>query len=299
MSDERATVRPVTLSRLVELTHACEDNPRETDELATALDVSHRRARETILEAARINLLEEDDSGDDPTYTTTAIGSEFLNAIQAEYWMQASEILATHSPHYGAFIDVVEDTEHADLDTLLEHLEEESEFTPYSFNQTGIEVVGDWGERLGRVQRNAFTGSYYPAEQTSIPSNFHFVLLNVYDDLEQTAGVDLRQRYLSIPRLRETTCERLSCTRAAFDDALLDLCQQNVGKLELSGAPMDTAAKDATLGIKQIALADDDGLVTTSQSSQQVMAGVEQFGKQYYYLAVHDRDITYTQEAST
>jgi hypothetical protein len=29
------------------------------------------------------------------------------------------------------------------------------------------------------------------------------------------------------------------------------------------------------------------------------MAGVEQFDKRYYYLAVHDRDITYDPEAST
>lgn len=296
MSDKRATIRPVTLSRLVELTHACQDSKEGSEELATTLDVSHRRARETILEAVRINLLEEDNSRDDPAYTTTYIGGSFLSAIQSEDWSQASQILETHSPHYSTFIEAVESIEHADYATLLEHLEEEHEFTPYSFNQTGIEVVGDWGERLGRVQRNAFTGSYYPAQQTHVPGNFHFVLLSVYDTLEQTAGVDLRQRYLSIPRLRETTCERLGCTRPAFDDALLALCKQNVGKLELSGAPMDTAAKDATLGIKRISLADDEGLVTTSQSSQQVMAGVEQFDKQYYYLAVHDRDITYTQQ---
>jgi len=73
------------------------------------------------------------------------------------------------------------------------------------------------------------------------------------------------------------TCERLGCTRDDFDAALLELCRQNVGKLELSGAPMDTAAKDSALGIKRIALSEEDGLVSTSQSTQQVMAGVEQF----------------------
>jgi len=299
VSDERATVRPVTLSRLVELTHACKDESMTTESLEDTLDVSHRRARETILEAVRINLLSEEETGDEPVYATTDIGVSFLNEIRAENWRKASQILGTRSPHYRAFIDAVDNLEHADLDTLLEKLETEQEFTPYSFNQTGVEVVGDWAERLGRVQRNAFTGSYYPASKTPIPSNFHFVLLNVYDGLEETAGVDLRQRYLSIPRLRETTCERLGCTRESFNEALLTLCQQNVGKLELSGAPMDTGAKDAALGIKQIALADDDGLVSTSQSSQQVMAGVEQFGKQYYYLAVHDREITFTIEDSS
>lgn len=59
---------------------------------------------------------------------------------------------------------------------------------------------------------------------------------------------------------------------------------------------MDTGAKDAALGIKQIELS-EDGLVSTSQSTQQVMVGVEQYGKKYY-LAVHDRDIEYTQEDS-
>lgn len=270
-----------------------------TEDLEGTLDVSHRRAREIVLEAVRIDLLSEEDTGEEPVYTTTDIGFALLNAIQAENWRRVSKILATRSPHYGAFVEAVDELKHADLETLLEQLETEHEFTPYSFNQTSVEVVGDWGERLGRIQRNAFTGSYYPAEQTPIPNNFHFILLDVYDDLEQTAGVDLRQRYLSIPRLRETTCERLGCTREAFNEALLALCQQNVGKLELSGAPMDTGAKDAALGIKQIELADDNGLVSTSQSSQQVMAGVEQFEKQYYYLAVHDRNITFTPENSS
>jgi hypothetical protein len=122
------------------------------------------------------------------------------------------------------------------------------------------------------------------------------VLLSVYEDLEETAGVNLSQRYLSIPELREETCERLGCTRTAFDEALVNLVGQNVGKLELSGAPMDTGAKEAQLGIKQIALADDDGLVSTDQSTDQVMRGVEQYGKQYYYLAVHDEELTFTQE---
>jgi hypothetical protein len=296
MSDERATVRPVTLSRLAELTHACEDKWQSTTDLETKLDVTHRRARETILEAKRISLLEEDGDKENAAYTTTAVGASFLGAIRDENWEQVSRILATRSPHYSAFIEAVEEAENADLETLLEQLEASQEFTPYSFNQTSIEVVGDWAERLGRVQRNAFTGSYYPAERDEVPPNFHFLLLSVYDDLEQTAGVDLRQRYLSIPRLRERTCERLGCTRDDFNSALLALCRQNVGKLELSGAPMDTAAKDSALGIKQIELANDDGLVSTSQSSQRVMAGVEQFGKQYYYLAVHDRDITFDQE---
>ncbi len=299
MSDERATIRPVTLGRLVELTHLCDETKRTTTELETALDVTHRRARETVLEACRIELLTEHDDGDEPLYSTTEVGESFLNAIRAENWRGAESVLSTWSPHYGAFIDVIEEEERIDLDGILDRLQETQEFTPYSFNRTSVEVVGDWAERLGRVQRHAFSGRYYLVEGMDLPANFHFVLLETFDDLEQTAGVDLRERYLSIPQLREAICERLGCERDRFDRGLLALCRQNVGKLELSGAPMDTAAKDATLGIKRIELADDGDLVTTSQSTRQVMDGVNLYGKQYYYLAVHDRNITFDMEDLT
>lgn len=293
MTSERATVRPVTLARLTELTHLCEGARKTTGDVEEALSITHRRARETILEATRIALLREDGE-EKPTYSTTPVGERFLDAVRSEAWSEADDILAVRSPHYGAFLDALAELGPTDTDTLLEHLEAEHEFSPYSFNQTGIEVVGDWGERLGGVQRNAFTGDYYVVSRNSVPENFQYVLLELYDELEETAGVNLRQRYLSIPRLRERTCERLECTRTAFDRGLTTLCRENVGKLELSGAPLDTAAKDAVLGIKQIELAGGESLVSTSQSTQQVMAGLEQFDKQYYYLAVYDRDITFT-----
>lgn len=297
MSSERPTIRPVTLGRLVEVTYLCDDGGRETDGIEESLDITHRRARETLLEAVRIGLLGE--SGEEsPEYTTTSVGEQFLNAVREEHWETASSILATHSPHYRAFLDAVDEIGPAPMDELLDSLEADSEHTPYSYNQTGVEVVGSWGERLGRVNRNAFTGHVYLVDQDAVPPNFPSILLDTYDELEERAGVNLRQRYLSIPRLREELCERLQCPRAVFDDALLEVCSQNVGKLELSGAPMDTEAKESVLGIKRIDRADSDGLVSTSQSSRQVMAGVEQYGKEYYYLAVHDRDITDTRESA-
>ena len=299
---ERATVRPVTLARLVELTNACGDGPQTTEQLETALDVSHRRARETILEATRIGLLSEDNNDDDEApseYETTQIGREFLDSVRAEAWPQASDILATHSPHYGALLETVGDIGPADPEIVLDRLVVEYEHSGYDFNQTGIDVVGDWGERLGAIQRNAFTGSYYRATESVVPSNFPYVLLSVFDELEETAGVNLTQRYLAIPELREYTCERIECTREAFDHGLDSLARQNVGKLELSGAPVDTGAKEARLGIKQIELADSASLVSTNQSTEQVMRGIEQNGKQYYYLAVHDKDLTFSKETQT
>ena len=298
MSEERPTVRPVALARLVELSHTCASGAKTTEEVEITLDVTHRRARETILEAARIDLIEILEK-EDTEYITTDVGEAFLEAIQDERWSIVSDILETRSPHYKMFLDTLEEANPILLDEILEELEVASEFYLYSFNQTSVEVVGDWAERLGRIHRNAFSGAYYPVTQSTVPSNFPFILLTAFDDLESSAGVNLQQRYLSIPELRETVCERIGCTREAFDDGLVQLVGQNVGKLELSGAPVDTGAKEARFGIKEMDLADDDGLVTTSQSTDRVMSGVEQFDKHYYYLAVHDRNITYTPETQS
>jgi hypothetical protein len=299
MTVDRATIRPITLARLVELTHACESDPTRTEGVEEELNVSHRRARATVLEALRIDLIQSMDPDlEDEAYEVTPVGEQFLNAVRNENWQGVSKILQARSPHYGAFLDVLEDVEPVSLEELLEELQEASSFEAYTFNQTVIEVVGDWAERLGRVNRNAFTGTYYSVVRDTVPSNFPYVVLNVFDDLESSAGVDLKQRYLSIPELREHVCEGLGCTRTAFDEALVTLVGQNVGKLELSGAPIDTGAKEARFGIKEITRSSSDGLVSTAQSTDQVMAGVEQFDKQYYYLAVHDRDITFNSETT-
>ncbi len=292
MSDERPTVRPVNLGRLVELTHLCRDGAQSTDDVVAALDVSKRRARETILESTRISLIEE--IPDEETYATTTVGERFIDAVEASDWEKVNSVLKTHSPHYGAFLSLFEDGSTIEPDAAVELLEDQAEFTPYEYNETSLDVIGGWAQRLGAIQRNAFDGTFYAVEESEVPPNFPYVLLSVADRLEESAGVNLKKRYLSIPELREHTCERLNCDRATFDDALRTLTEQNIGRIELSGAPIDTGAKDARYGLKTIKLADSDGeLVTTDQSSEQVMRGVEQLGKQYYYLAVYDRDLQF------
>ena len=292
MSDERPTVRPVNLGRLVELTHLCQTEAQSTDEVVDVLDVSKRRARETILESARLNLIAE--TSDEEMYATTTIGDSFIDAVEASNWKKVSSVLKTHSPHYGKFLSLFEDGSIVDPDEALELLNDRAEFTPYEYNETSLDVLGAWAQRLNAIQRNAFNGTFYVVDKSDVPPNFPYVLLSVADSLEESAGVNLKKRYLSIPELREHTCERLSCERATFDDALRTLAEQNIGRIELSGAPIDTGAKEARYGLKTIEVADSGGeLVTTDQSSDQVMRGVEQLGKQYYYLAVYDRDLQF------
>lgn len=290
---DRPTLRPVTLGRLVEVTYLCSQEAKTTGNIEDRLGVSHRRARSTILEAMRISLLEEDDDNEPATYEATYIGDGFVTAVETEAWESVNNILEIRSPHYGTFTEALESLETASEDQILDDLQNRSEFEPYDYNSASVDVLGDWAERLGVVQRNAFSGDLYTVNVDKVPSNFSSALLSIYDDLEETAGLDLRQRHLSIPKLREFGCERLRCTRGAFDDALLELASQNIGQVELSGAPMDTEAKDSPRGIKRISLSQGDSLVSTEQTSDQVMSGVEQYGKQYYYLAVFDRELTF------
>lgn len=293
MSDSRSTVRPVTLARLVEAAYVCHESARSTNDIEAELDVSHRRARETILEAVRLELLNESKDEEVKLYQTTETGSRFLETVQQQQWQAVSVILSELSPHYSAFLAAVSRCGPGELQSVLAELSAAEEPTPRSYNQTSVEVLGDWAERLGVIQRHAFTGRYYEVNEQTVTEEFPECFLSVFDELEETAGLDLRQRYLSIPELRESFCERHRCNRSEFDTSLCELATQNVGRIELSGAPMDTGAKDAKLGIKDIELSADDGLVSTTQSTEQIMAGVEQFGKQYYYVAVHDRDLQY------
>jgi hypothetical protein len=291
--ETRPTVRPVTISRLIEVTHLCGEEKRSTEDIEEGLGISHRRARETILEAARIGLIDE---AKEDIYKTTESGTSFLDSVKAENWLQTDKLLRKHSPHYRHFVDVVESISPVSLDDALKEMED-SDDSHRTYNQTSVEVLGDWSERLGSTQRNSFTGNYYRVrEGKGVPEDFDSVLLSVYDELEETAGVNLRQRHISIPELREYFCEKTGCNREVFDRGLLTLTEQNIGKMELSGAPIDTGAKDSLVGIKEMELSNSEGVVSTSQSTDRVMSGVEQHGKQYYYLAVYDRDIEFSKE---
>jgi len=290
-SNERATVRPVTLSRLIEVAHVCGDGSKDTEYIEETLGVSHRRARETVLEALRIEFLTEEEQ----SYLSTDAGRRLVELVEQEDWGEVSRLLERNSDHYSSFLRTVGSVDPASLATILNELENEDE-SHRSYNQTSVEVLGDWAERTGVVQRDSFSGEYYRVSHNESNTEFSTCLLDTYEELEENRGVNLRQRHASIPQLREEVCKRLGCTRSFFDRSLAEIAEENVGNVELSGAPMDTDAKDSVLGIKEIKLSEEDGIVSSSQSTNRVMSGIEQYGKEYYYFAVYDRDIQHTEE---
>jgi len=289
MTSDRSTIRPVNIARLVEAVDLCETSVRTTDGIADAVGASERRAREVSAEAVRIGLLAHVEERT-RTFTTTELGKEFLHSIRNEDWRGVSTILSEHSPHYASVRKILKETGSTTKDALLQRLHA-GDSTEYRYNETGIDIVCDWAERLGDFQRNAFTGKYYVVEERERAGpEFGDLLIEEYRSLEETVGLDVRQHYVSIPRLRERLCGRIRCTRDVFDDALIDLVEQNIGKLELTGAPRDTSAKEGILGLKSIETTETEEVVTTSQSTERVLDGVEYRDKKYYYLADHRPD---------
>lgn len=292
MTAGRPTLRPVTLARLIEAVYLCRSTPRSSESIADAIDVTDRRCRETVLEACRLALLREAEPGPQgQMYSSTDIGDRFLRFVQSEQWTEVSRVLRSQSPHYEAYLAVVESDAPMTPEEILERLQSSEASNPRTYNQTSIDVLCDWAERLGPVQRNAFTGRYYTVKDPQNTDNFIACLVSTYDEFDHATGLGMRQHYVSIPLLREHVCERLKWPRDAFDPALLELFDQNIGRMDLHGTIRDTGAKDARFGIKTIDLTETEQLVTTTHTTDRVMLGLERKGRQFFYLELLDHDL--------
>jgi len=283
----RKTVRPVTLSRIVETVDICHQHSAvDASTIQDTLDLSERRTSEIIAELTRLSLIQQDDH-----LSLTATGTQFYDAVQREDWHGLHDILYQASPHYQVFINLLQDrTEETGYTEkqLLSSLDEKDH--SLRFNKTGVSLLADWGERLKAIQRNVFENRHYPVQVTATPDRFVTVLQNTYDEMEVTRGLGMRQRYISIPKLRERVCESLRLSRDAFDHGLIAIAQENIGRMELSGAPLDTQAKESQLEIKTIQRSTEDDVVTTSMTSDRVLSGITMpDGKTYYYLTIFEQ----------
>jgi len=287
MTDQRSSLRPVTLPRLFEVVDTAVKSSTPSD-IVSRLDVSKRRANEVVEAATRIGLLTEQDCShlDEYKYCTTTDGQGLLRAIRREDWKEVSRILREGSPHYHRFLSVVHDVGPASRETLLTALQARSEENWLTFNETGLDVLCDWGERLGSVQRNSYSGDYYPVSDSVQSSRIVVAVEEVYDELNETVGVAMSRRSIPIPEFREQLCEKLRCSRVEAEEILVELNRANA-TVELQGAPMDTVAKEAPYGTKSIELDERDGLITANQTTEHILTGLRLAGREYYYIAIH------------
>jgi len=278
----RATIRPVSLSRIAEVVNICNQTEVSKKDLQNSLDASSSRINEVTAEMERMGLIRGDES-----FVLTDQGIALHGFLKNEEWKSVHGVLYEGSPHYRTFIDFFSQRQSESgltEEEIVKALEDINE--DLKFNATGASLLTDWAERLGAIQRNVFQGRYYWVAE-GFEGSFTRTLQETYSEMEVERGVNLRQRYISIPKLREKICESLHISRSDFDELLTQVYFENIGDMELSGAPLNTQAKETSIGIKTIKKDNSGSITTAKMSSEQILDGVTlEDGKMYYYLSI-------------
>jgi len=277
----RQTMRPVSLSRVVETAYFAETTRAfSKQELATFLKSSEKRGKEVADEIVNIGLLEKNED----QYNETKKGSKFLNYVRTNNWSGIHNLMMEYI-FYQTFFTLLQSIEPSTPEEILTCLQS----SPVQFNQASRDVLCDWGERIGSVQRNIFTDQYFTLIDSDVP--FIPTFLEVYQSLNIQTGLSLRQRYVEIPKVREYMCQALRISREDFDTQFVELCLKNIGRIELAGAPVTTHAKKSAKKVKNMQFLEFSDKITMKLSSNQFLNGVKIGQKAYYYVAYHGGEL--------
>ena len=149
----RATMRPVSLSRVVETAYFGEKSKIFTHEdLAKFLQSSERRAKEVADEMVNIGLLTQSEAN----YSATPRCIKFLGYVRNNDWKNVHGLMMDYS-FYNTFFTNLLSIEPATPDEILASLKT----SELPFNQTSRDVLCDWGERIQSIQRNIFSNQYF------------------------------------------------------------------------------------------------------------------------------------------
>jgi hypothetical protein len=274
-------MRPVSLSRVVETAYFGGRSKIFTrQDLAEFLHSSERRAKEVADEMANIGLLTQSEAN----YSATPRCIKFLGYVRNHEWKNVHQLMMDYS-FYQTFFTNLLSIEPATPDEILASLQ--TSILP--FNQTSRDVLCDWGERIGSIQRNIFSNQYFVISERDL--KFIPVFLEIYRSLNVKSGLSLRQRYVEIPKVREFLCQRMRISRDDFDVKFIEMCMKNIGKIELSGAPVTTHAKKSAKKVKNVLFLELPDKITMKLSSNQFLNGVTIGHKAYYYVAYHGGEL--------
>jgi len=281
---ERKTIRPVTLRRVIEICSLAM-KMKEIDIIIVSqkLGTSLSRAREIVLEVEKMGLLSHHGDNFVPSGNT----AKFLEHFENDRWDKIHEYFLKNYQFYGDFIHVLEAHINDDKGLSMNEINEESKSLKLSLNQTAVEVLSDWCDRLGVIQRHLFTRRLYLIKRGEVdPETFRAALVRCYREFSFSRG--RRGIFLEIPTIRENLCEQLKITREAFDEILRLTYLENVGKIELSGAPIITLAKKSPLSEKKMRFERKDAILSPKFEVTREREGLTVGQKAYYYLAVHE-----------
>ena len=281
---ERKTMRPVTLKRVIEICSlATRDKGLTVETVSKRLNSSLSRAKEMLLEVEKMGLLSRSEDYWRPNEKTT----EFIEFFEREEWNKIHQRFLENYQYYKEFIQVLQrhinDWQGLSVDDIVK----ESAENGLHLNKTAAEVLADWCERLGVIQRNLYTAKIYLIkEEIENLENFLKVSVKIYRKLAFSQW--RKEVYVEIPLLRENVCEELKISRDNFDDLLKKAYLKNVGKIEFSGAPITTFAKKSPLSEKKLTLIGKEAIMSARSTIKKEREGLIIGKKSYYYLAIHE-----------
>ena len=281
----KISIRPVTLRRVVEiLALSVKEGHVDPYAFSEKLQTTRRRMQEILLEIERMKFLVTKDNN----LTLNKIAYDFLVAFNDERLEKMHDILLSNYCFYGTFIDAIQRNISNSGFTKSDLLRILKNSPTLNFNITAIEVLCDWAERLGVVQRNLFTNRYYLTKNSATLAEFILFLQTSYEELNIKPRPGLRQEYVEIVRLREDVCEKLKIKRETFDLLLTSVFKKAYGKIELCGAPITTIAKKSPTSLRKVKKSLKDSMLSSQFVCLKESRGIEINGKEYYYIAIFE-----------
>jgi len=281
---ERKTMRPITLRRVIEICSLATQNRGLTvDTVSNKLNCSESRAKEMLLEVEKMGLLNHSDN----FWTSNNKTLTFLEYFERKEWVKIHQYFLENYQFYKEFIQILQSHIAEQQGLSMDDIVKESTKHKLHLNKTAVEVLTDWCERLGVIQRNLYSAKIYLLkEETEKLENFIKTLVKIYRKLSFSQWH--KEVYVEIPLIREKVCEELKIPRKTFDDLLKEAYLKNVGKIEFSGAPITTFAKKSPLSEKKITPIGKEAIMSASSTLKKEREGITINKKSYYYLAIHE-----------
>jgi len=254
--------------------------------LTQRLKTSIGRAKELLSEIERMKVIGKSAEG----FVANKNTAMLIEAFENEDWRAFHKYFVRNYSFYQQFIELLRTHINEERGLSISEMKKEAKIEQSQLNQTAIEVLQNWCERLGVLQRNLYTKRFYLLrEEEPGAKQFRGVIQSSYRVLNTTRGLGLKLTYVEIPRLREEACEKMKITRETFDTLFRRLCHESIGIIELSGAPTITVAKKSPLSIRKIKASKKEDILAPYLDLAKERKGVEIGGKSYYYVAIHQK----------
>lgn len=287
MKQTRSSMRPLTLKRVIEICNlALRKKVFDEKIVMQELGTSRSRARELILECERMKIVQKCAQGFAANDNTHAL----IELFEQEDWVGFHQYFLHNYPIYDQFIQLLNAHIVEERGLAISQMVAEAKARKLQLNQTAIEVLQNWCERLGVLQRHLYTKRFYLlADEEKYYARLKEAFEDSYHRLNISRGLGLKLTYVEIPKLREEVCEKLKIKREIFDVFLKRLCNESIGQIELSGAPTITVAKKSPLSIRIMKASKKDDILAPHLDLSKERDGIEIGRKAYYYVALHKK----------